>query len=128
MELKVLNNAYKVYTKDILKSKAKFQSLQDIENYLIEEINNHPVATYITTFDHYAHTKSLGGMIPPDIKAAKNVLCCFGMAIPSAIFVGVKPMSIAVVEKDDRFVCSFEEAPAPSAQQAMEEWIENLDN
>ncbi len=128
MDLKVLNNAYKVYTKEILKSKAKYLSQQEIENYLIAAIKKHPVATYITTFDHYAHTKSLGGIIPPDIKAATNVLCCFGMAIPSAIFVGVKPMSIAVVEKEDRFICSFEEAPAPSAQKAMEEWIENLDD
>jgi len=64
MKLQVLNNTYKIYTKEILKSNTEFQLQQDIKNYLIDEIIKHPVATYITTFDHYAPTKSLGGMNP----------------------------------------------------------------
>jgi len=129
MNKTVISDTYLVNTKEILKSKTTFTSVDAIETYLIAEIKKHPVAAYIATFDHYAHTANLkGGMIPDDIKAAKNVLCCFGMAIPNAVFVGIKPMSMGIVETTNSFVFSFIEAPAPSAQQAMSEWIAAVEN
>ena len=129
MNKTVIAEKYLINTKEIAKERTNFQSVEAIEKYLIEKIEAHPVATYIASFDHYAHTASLvNGMIPPSIKAVKNVLCCFGMAIPNAVFMGVKPMSIAIVETDTSFVMSFEEAPAPSAQQAMEDWIKTVEN
>jgi hypothetical protein len=129
MNKTVLADTYLVNTKEILKSNTTFTSVDAIENYLVKEIEKHPVATYIATFDHYVHTASLkGGMIPEDIKAAKNVLCCFGMAIPNAVFVGIKPMSMGIVETTNSFVFSFIEAPAPSAQQAMSQWIAAVEN
>jgi hypothetical protein len=129
MNKTVIADTYLVNTKEISKSKTTFTSVEAIESYLISEIKKHPVATYIATFDHHKHTASLeGGMIPQNIKAAKNILCCFGMAIPNAVFVGIKPMSIGVVETPDSFVFSFIEAPAPSAQKAMSEWIGAVKN
>ncbi len=129
MKKTVIAETYLINTKEIAKEKTDFTSVEAIEKFLIEKIEAHPIATYIASFDHYAHTNSLeNGMIPPSIKAVKNVLCCFGMAIPNAVFMGVKPMSIAVVETDTAFVMSFEEAPAPSAQKAMENWIDEIEN
>lgn len=129
MNKTVIAEKYLVNTQEILKTNTSFTKISEIEKYLITNITNHPVATYISTFDHYAHTSSLdGGMIPPNINAAINVLCCFGMAIPNAVFVGVKPMSIGVVETTESFVLSFVEAPAPSAQQAMQDWVAGIEN
>ena len=126
MNKTVISDKYLVNYKNIAKSSTKFTSVDQIEEYLKGEIKTHQIATYISTFDHFAHTKSIGGMIPDDILASINVLCCFGMAIPGAEFMAVKPMSIAVVEKPDSFVLSFIDAPAPSVQQAMERWVDGL--
>jgi len=128
MNKTVIAEKYLVNVRTILKGNTTFSSIENIEEYLKEEISKDQIATYISTFDHYAHTKSIGGMIPKDILASKNVLCCFGMAIPSAEFMAIKPMSIAVVEKPNSYVFSFIEAPAPSVQQAMEKWIDGIEN
>ena len=128
MNKTVIAEKYLVNTKTILKNKTNYSSIEKIETYIKSEIDKHSIASYIETFDHYAHTKNLGGMIPGDILASINIICCFGMAIPSAEFMAVKPMSIAVVEKPDSFVFSFIEAPAPSVQQAMESWVEAIEN
>ena len=127
MNKTVLAEKYLVNFKTISRGNSKFDSVSQIEEYLKGEIETHQIATYISTFDHYAHTKSIGGMIPDDILASINVLCCFGMAIPGAEFMAIKPMSIAVVEKPDSFVFSFIDAPAPSVQQAMESWVEGVE-
>jgi len=124
----VIAETYLVNTKTILKNNTDFSSVDEIEIYLKGEIEKDKIATYIETFDHYAHTKSIGGSVPADILASKNVLCCFGMAIPSPEFMAVKPMSIAIVEKPESFVLSFIEAPAPSVQQTMISWIDGIEN
>jgi len=128
MNKTVLAEKYLVNTQEITKSKTTYTSVTEIENFIKKALEKHPVATYIATFDHHAHTSSLNGMIPGDILAAKNLICCFGMAIPNAVFMAIKPMSIALVETTDSFVLSFMEAPAPSAQQAMEEWVMAIEN
>ena len=129
MNRTVLADMYLVHTQEINKTNTTYTSVQEIETFLKAQMEAHPIATYISTFDHYAHTNNLeGGMIPGDIKASINVMCCFGMAIPSAIFMAVKPMAIAVVETTNSFVLSFIEAPAPSAQQAMESWVVAIEN
>jgi len=129
MNKTVIQEKYLVNTQEIAKSNTTYTSVDEIETFIKAQIASHPVVSYIATFDHYAHTASLeGGMIPGDIKAAKNVLCCFGMAIPNAAFVGVKPMSIAIVETTSSFVLSFIEAPAPSAQSTMEAWVAAIQN
>ena len=129
MNRTVLSDMYLVNTQEISKANTNYTSVQEIETFLKAQIAADPTAIYIATFDHYAHTASLeGGMIPGDIKASINVMCCFGIAIPSAVFMAVKPMSIAVVETTNSFVLSFIQAPAPSAQKAMETWVESIEN
>ena len=128
MNKTVIAEKYLVNTQTILKNKTNYKSVEEIESYLKGEIDKHPIASYIASFDHHAHTQKLNGMIPNDILAAKNIMCCFGMAIPNAEFIAVKPMSIAIVEKPNSFVLSFIEAPAPSAQEAMLGWVKAIEN
>ncbi len=129
MNKTVIQDMYLVTTQEVAKTNTTYTSVQEIEVFLKAQMQAHPVVAYIGTFDHYAHTASLeGGMIPADIKAAINVMCCFGIAIPNPVFMGVKPLSIAVVETTNSFVLSFVEAPAPSAQQAMESWVAAIEN
>ncbi len=127
MNRTIIADKYLVNSKTILKNNSKFGNVKEIEEYLKKEIEKDQIAAYISTFDHFKHTESIGGKIPNDISASINVMCCFGMAIPSAEFMAIKPMSISIVEKTDSFVVSFIEAPAPSVQQAMSKWINAIE-
>jgi hypothetical protein len=93
---------YPLFRMERQKAQMRFNNVDEIIAYLKEEIANHPVATYIGVFDHYAHTKSLPeGEIAEDILEAKNVLFCF--------------------------VVSFMEAPNPAANESMKAWIGALE-
>ena len=118
---------YPVYTLRIEKSETDYQTIDEIFTYLKVQIDLHPIATYIGEFDHYAHTASLEvGEISDDIKAAKNLICCFGKVLPKAEVLAVRPRAIGVAELDSTFVISFLEAPNPDANKAMESWVKGL--
>lgn len=118
---------YPVYTLRVEKSETNYQSIDAIFDYLKQQIEIHPIATYIGEFNHYAHTASLEvGEISDEIKAAKNLVCCFGKVLPKPEVLAVRPRSIGVAELDDAFVISFLEAPNPDANKAMESWVKGL--
>jgi len=129
MKKSIVMEKYPVFELDIKKSETKFQTADEIIEYLKEKIDNHPIAIYIATFDHYSHTKSLAdGEIAPDILDAKNIVCCFGKNLPKANLLAVRPRSIGVAELSDKFVVSFLEAPNPMANDAMESWVKGIIN
>jgi len=118
---------YPVYTIRIEKSETDYQTIDEIFTYLKVQIDLHPIATYIGEFDHYAHTVALEvGEIAETIKAAKNLICCFGKVLPKPEVLAVRPRSIGVAELDDAFVVSFMEAPNPDANAAMQQWVKGL--
>jgi len=118
---------YPVFTLRIEKSETDYQSIDEIFTYLKVQIELHPVATYIGEFDHYAHTSSLeAGEISDEIKAAKNLICCFGKVLPKPEVLAVRPRAIGVAELENAFVVSFLEAPNPDANKAMEQWVKGL--
>ena len=118
---------YPVFTLRIEKSETDLQSIDEIFTYLKGEIEAHPIATYIGEFDHYAHTSSLEvGEISEEIKAAKNLICCFGKVLPKPEVLAVRPRAIGVAELEDAFVVSFLEAPNPDANKAMEQWVKGI--
>ena len=120
---------YPVYTIQIDKSETSYQSVDEILAYLKEQVDAHPIATYIGQFDHYGHTASLEvGEIAEDIKDAKNFICCFGKVLPKPEVLAVRPRSIGVAEMKDSFVISFLEAPNPDANTAMEKWVKGIAN
>ncbi len=119
-----LMEKYPLFVLELPKEETDKRDIDAIIEYLKSKIEAHPVATFIAIFDHYAHTKSLPeGNVAEDIKAAKNIVFCFGKELPKAEVIGVRPRSIGVVEKEDRFILSFLEAPNPQANKAMEEWV-----
>jgi len=122
-----LMEKYPLYTLELAKNETEKKSVDEILNYLKAKIEAHPVATYIATFDHYAHTTSLAeGNVAPEIKAAKDIIFCFGKELPKPEVLGVRPRSIGVADLGDRFVISFLEAPNPQANKIMEEWVKGL--
>ena len=129
MKQSIVMEKYPVFELDIKKNETKFQTADEIIAYLKEKIDNHPIAVYIATFDHYSHTNSLAdGEISPDILDAKNIVCCFGKNLPKANMLAVRPRSIGVAELSDEFVVSFLEAPNPMANDAMESWVKEIVN
>jgi hypothetical protein len=120
---------YPVFTIEISKNETTYKNVDEIIEYLKTQIEAHPVATVIGVFDHYAHTASLEvGEIADTIKNAKNLICCFGKALPKPEVLAVRPRSFGVADMGDSFVISFLEAPNPDANNAMEKWVKAIAN
>ncbi len=120
---------YPVFTIEITKNETTYKNVDEIVGYLKKKIKDHPIATYIAEFDHYAHTSSLEvGEISENIKDAKNIICCFGKVLPKPEVLAVRPRSIGVAEMADSFVVSFMEAPNAEANAAMVSWVEGIMN
>lgn len=127
MKQSLVMEKYPVYSMVLPKQQTTRQSVDEIIEYLKQHIEAHPVARYITTFDHYRHTSELAeGSIAENILDAKDIVFCFGLAIPNAEVLAIRPRSIGVVERGEDFVISFLEAPMPLANSAMESWARGL--
>ena len=124
-----LMEKYPVFTIQINKDETTYKNVDEIIEYLRGKISSHPVAVEIALFDHYTHTSNLEvGVVAPEIKDAKNLVFCFGKALPKAEVLGVRPRSFGVADMGDSFVISFLEAPNPEANAAMEEWAKAIVN
>ena len=111
----------------IQKNEIKYTTLDEILDDIKEKIDAHPVATYISIFDHYTHTKGLAeGEINEEILDAKNIIFCFGKQLPNASMMALRPRSIGVLEYKDTFVVSFMDAPNPQAHEAMTTWVKSI--
>jgi hypothetical protein len=126
MKKSVFLEKYPVYTLELLKDEIEQKSLNDIIDYYKAKIENHPIAKFIATFDHYTHTKSIDGEINSEILDAQNIVFCFGPAIPNTKILAARPRSIGVAELKDRFVIEFLEAPKEQIHEIMEEWSKSL--
>jgi hypothetical protein len=120
---------YPVFTIEISKNETTYKNVDEVIAYLKEQIEAHPIAVYIGIFDHYAHTSSLEvGEIAEGIKDAKNLICCFGKALPKPEMMAVRPRSFGIADMGERFVVSFMEAPNPEANGAMKKWVKAIAN
>ena len=119
---------YPITVVDIAKSETRYDSVAAIADYFKDCIANTPRVSYIGTFDHYAHTQAIGGEIAPDIRAAINVLFCFGHALPNAQVLAVRPRSIGIADLGSHFVITFMDAPMKPANDAMQAWALALKN
>jgi hypothetical protein len=129
MKQSLVQETYPVFTLEVDKGETTFTTVNEILDFIKKKIEAHRAATFIATFDHYAHTKSLAeGKIDSSILDAKNILFCFGFTIPNPQVLGLRPRSIGVAETDDGFVISFMEAPMPVANVAMESWAMAIRN
>ena len=79
----LLQEKYPIFVTDISKSETTCLDVGDMCTCLKAMILENPKVNFIGLFDHYAHTKAIGGEIGPAIQAAVNVLFCFGPSLPS---------------------------------------------
>lgn len=127
MEQKLALGKYPIFSKELSKSQIKYSSAEDILNYFKAQIDANPMVAYIGTFDHYNHTKSIGGQVPADIKDIQNIIFCFGPQVPNVDIVAVRPRSIGVTELENSFVVNFMEAPGAMPNQVMMQWVAGLE-
>lgn len=126
MKKTVFMDKYPVYSLELLKSEMNEKTTQEVVAYFKEKIENHPIATFIAIFDHYTHTKNLGGEIMDGLIDAQNVVFCFGAAIPNTKMLAARPRSIGICEFEDKFVIEFLEAPKEELHKVMENWAKAL--
>jgi hypothetical protein len=126
MKRTLLQEKYPVLVAEIDKKESTCQTVDEVAAYFKAKIADNPKVQFIGVFDHYAHTKNIGGEIASDIRGAVNVIFCFGFALPNPQVLAVRPRSIGVADLGDRFVVSFMEAPMKPANESMEAWVEGL--
>ena len=127
MKQTLLYEKYPLFVLELGRDETELGSVDAICDYFRERIEAHRCGRFIAVFDHYGHTCTLPeGNVSKDIRAAKNVIFCFGIALPNAHVLAVRPRSIGVAETTRGFVISFMEAPMPIANAAMEDWAEGL--
>jgi hypothetical protein len=120
---------YPIYSLEIAREETSFDSVDAICGYFRACIEAHRTAIFIAEYDHFAHTRSLPeGHLGEEIKAARNIIFCFGIALPSPQLLAVRPNSIGVAETDQGFLVTFMEVPMPVANAAMEDWASGLCN
>ena len=127
MQQKVFKDKYHIFEIVYKKDEIKYKSVDEIISALQEKVHSHPIISFIAIFDQYKHTSSLEeGEINPNIKAAKNIIFCFGKELPTPEVLAVRPRSIGVCETEDSFVVNFLEAPNEAANKTMEEFVKSL--
>lgn len=119
---------YPLTVAEVAKAETTCRSAEDVAAYFRERIAATERVVYIGQFDHLAHTRAIGGEVAPDIRAAINVLFCFGHALPNPQVLAVRPRSIGIADMGDRFVISFMDAPMKAANDAMQAWTLALRN
>jgi hypothetical protein len=123
----LLQEKYPVFSLELSRDETRFVSVGEIADYFRQCIEAHRSACFIAEFDHHAHTRSLPeGRIGRGIRAAVNIVFCFGITLPDPHVLAVRPRSIGIAETDDGFLITFMEAPMPVANSAMEGWANGL--
>lgn len=126
MKQYLLMEKYPVFDLTLPKAETSCATIEDVMAKLKEKIDAHPKAAFIALFDHYAHTEAIGGTIDRSILAAQNIVFCFGVALPNAHILAVRPRAIGVADLGDAFHLTFLEPPMELATQEMEAWCKAL--
>ena len=129
MKQKIFKEKYHIFELEYQNDEIKYKNVDEIITALQVKIDAHPVLAFIAIFDQYKHTSSLeGSEINPNIKAAKNIVFCFGKELPTPEVLAVRPRSIGVCEMKDSFIVNFLEAPNEMANKTMEDFVKSLAN
>ena len=128
MKQTLLQEKYPIFVAEIGKHETTYPSVEALVKYYQDRIAENPKVHFIGVFDHYAHTRRIGGDIVAGLTAAVDIIFCFGFAIPTPQMLAVRPRSIGIADMGDKFVISFMEAPMQPANQAMEAWTLALRN
>ena len=126
MQKTILMEKYPVNSIELQKSEISQQNVDEIIDYFKSKVDSHPVSTFISIFNHFEHTKSRNGEINEDILDAKNIVFCFGAALPNTKILAARPRSIGVAELEDKFTIDFIDAPKESLTEVMATWCKEL--
>ena len=127
MEKCQLKGMYPVFAQEFPKKEISIETLDDLCQYFNEQIEKHPVAKYICTFDHYEHTTALeDAEIEKTIIGAKIILLCFGKKLLDPKILSVRPRAIGLCETKSHFVISLLEPPNPVMTETMINWVRDL--
>ncbi|MBZ4023339.1 hypothetical protein CKO11_12810 [Rhodobacter sp. TJ_12] len=126
MKQYLLMEKYPVFDLTLPKTETSCATVDDVMAKLKEKIDAHPKVAYIATFDHYAHTTAIEGTIDRSILAAQNIVFCFGVALPNAHVLAVRPRAIGVADLGEAFHLTFLEPPMELATKEMEAWCKSL--
>lgn len=126
MKHSLLMEKYPVFALDLPKTETSCASVDDILAALKARIDAHPKVAYIATFDHFSHTKAIGGTVAEGILDAKNIVFCFGVMIPNPQVLAVRPRAIGVADMGSHFHITFLEPPMEVATKEMEAWCKAL--
>lgn len=128
MEKCQFQEIYPIFSKELSKKETTIGTLDNLCQYFYDQIEKHPFAKYISTFDHYSHTVGIeGGIVEKTITAAKVVLFCFGKKLLDPKILSVRPRAIGLCETRTHYVISFLEVPNPSLTETMIKWVDNID-
>ena len=129
MKKTIFMDKYPIFSLEIKKTETTYMNVNEIIDSLKSLIDSHPVAKYITVFDHYEHTTSMeGGIVAAEIKDAQNIIFCFGKQLPNTKILAVRPRSIGVSELEDSFVIDFLEVPNEQLHETTEKWAKSVAN
>jgi len=127
MKLQTLEDKYPIYSIGINKKECLHQDIKEIVNFLISKINNHSIAQFISTFDHFSHTKKItDGTLSDEILDAQLIMFCFGKKLDNPLQLATRPRSIGIAEMSNEFTISFLSSPSPVFNEVMQSWITAL--
>jgi len=126
MTKSILLDKYPINSLEIAKNATDLTDVDQFIEYFKNKIEQHPIAAFISTFDHYAHTSSINGVINEDIISAKAIVFCFGAKLPNSKMLAVRPRSFSITEFKNSFVIDFMDAPNEEFQITMEEWSKEI--
>jgi hypothetical protein len=122
----MFQNRYPVSALELAKTETSCRTVDAIVAHFERCIAAAPGARLIAVFDHYWHTRELGGAMDPAIRTARNVIFCFGRELPGALLLALRPRAIGIADLGERFAVSYMEPPMPSANEAMASWLRAL--
>ena len=128
MKKTVFMDKYPVFSLELQKSEISVSNAKETVDYFRQKIENHPIAKFISVFDHYSHTQELNGPIMDGLLDAQHIVFCFGQAIPNTKILAVRPRSIGISEFEDKIIIDFIEAPKEELHVVMEDWAKGLKN
>lgn len=119
-------NRYPILTEEIAKSDTPLRNVDEILDQLRRRVTTDRHTALIGVFDHYGHTVRLGGQIHPEVQDAKEIVFCYGPALPDVELMALRPRAICVADLGNRFVVSFLEGPGEETNQVLAGWVEGL--
>lgn len=119
---------YPVCVDEIAKADTPLRNVDEIVDHLCNQVRADRSVALIGIFDHYGHSVRLGGHIHPEVQDAKEVVFCFGPALPDVELLAIRPRAIGIADLGNRFFVTFLEGPGEETNRTLEHWIEDLRN